>query len=632
MNTRRSGFFVLIVLFVSAACSTRQAPEFLNKFVDTVYVRLGEWQDRRFSDSLLLYLTHNEPSCRRQALIALGSVQDTSAVDAIGSLLNDPEPAVRIAAAFALGQTRSIESEQLLDAAIRVEKDAAVRAGLYEAYGRATRKWDFKDIPVDTIEAAGFAWGLYRTAGDSLLNPLAAQLLESDAVTVRLGAAHYFARKAPDPRSFSELLIRVALYDPHSEVRMAAALALRKVGSDRVGEALKPIVTDDPDYRVRVNAVAALQNISSTKPLLIQALKDKNVNVAVRAAEVINGQDDGYLTNEEAVALARSGPGFRVKALLYDYAMRSSGKQEVFQEVKKVYTGTTDPYHKAGLLAAMGKTLMAFGFVNDELMRADTSVIRTAAALALVGMNSNKRVVPALHAGFVTAYRNALALKDVAVTSIICNALTDPNLGYRKIITNWQFLTDARNNLTLPRDASIQQALDQAIAYFENKEFQVPRREFNNPINWESVRSFDANQHAKIFTSRGVITIRLLVNDAPGSVANFMNLVQQGVYDGKFFHRVVPNFVAQAGCPRGDGFGSGPHTIRSEFSERRYKTGSVGMASSGKDTESMQWFITHSPTPHLEGAYTIFAEVVEGMDYVHQLEVGDKILKIELAK
>ena len=99
---------------------------------------------------------------------------------------------------------------------------------------------------------------------------------------------------------------------------------------------------------------------------------------------------------------------------------------------------------------------------------------------------------------------------------------------------------------------------------------------------------------------------------------------------GKVFHRVVPNFVVQAGCPRGDGWGSTDYTIRSEFDPMNYGEGYMGMASAGKHTESCQWFITHSPAPHLEGRYTIFAKVTQGMDVVHRIEIGDQILGIDL--
>ncbi|WP_202800188.1 peptidylprolyl isomerase [Pontibacter sp. BAB1700] len=113
-------------------------------------------------------------------------------------------------------------------------------------------------------------------------------------------------------------------------------------------------------------------------------------------------------------------------------------------------------------------------------------------------------------------------------------------------------------------------------------------------------------------------------------MANFVELANKQFFDGLYFHRVVPNFVAQGGDKRGDGWGSSDYSIRSEFAPLHYREGYVGMASAGKDTESNQWFITHSPTPHLDGRYTIFAKVVEGMDVVHQLEVGDKIRQVNL--
>jgi len=91
---------------------------------------------------------------------------------------------------------------------------------------------------------------------------------------------------------------------------------------------------------------------------------------------------------------------------------------------------------------------------------------------------------------------------------------------------------------------------------------------------------------------------------------------------------VVPNFVIQGGCNRGDGWGSEDYSIRSEFSQRRYTTGSVGMASAGKDTEGTQWFITYSPTPHLDGRYTIFAEVVQGLAVLDYIQVGDKVTDV----
>jgi cyclophilin family peptidyl-prolyl cis-trans isomerase len=151
-------------------------------------------------------------------------------------------------------------------------------------------------------------------------------------------------------------------------------------------------------------------------------------------------------------------------------------------------------------------------------------------------------------------------------------------------------------------------------------------------MNWKLIATLQRDQRVRVSTTRGEIVLRLLVDEAPGSVANFVSLINAKYFDGRYYHRVVPNFVIQTGCNRGDGFGSEDYSIRSEFSPRRYKAGAVGMASAGKDTEGTQWFITHSPTPHLDGRYTIFAEVVQGMEIVDQIEVGDQNKSVTLMK
>ena len=138
------------------------------------------------------------------------------------------------------------------------------------------------------------------------------------------------------------------------------------------------------------------------------------------------------------------------------------------------------------------------------------------------------------------------------------------------------------------------------------------------------------NPVAVIHTKKGDIRIELYAQDAPMTVDNFMKLARGGFYNGLEFVRVVPNFVVQAGDPRGDQNGGPGYQIRDEINLRRYGTGTVGMALSGKDTGGSQFFITHSPQPHLDGGYTVFGQVVEGMAAVNQIARGDKIESIEI--
>jgi cyclophilin family peptidyl-prolyl cis-trans isomerase len=154
------------------------------------------------------------------------------------------------------------------------------------------------------------------------------------------------------------------------------------------------------------------------------------------------------------------------------------------------------------------------------------------------------------------------------------------------------------------------------------------KQKTTNPktVDWSILTKLTDATTAVIKTTKGEIKMQLLARNAPISVANFVSLARSGFFNGKAFHRVVPNFVVQSGCPRGDGYGSLDYTISSELTPMRYDgEGYVGMASAGNHTECSQWFITHSPTLHLDPNYTIFAKVTEGMSVVHQLEVGDVV-------
>ena len=124
--------------------------------------------------------------------------------------------------------------------------------------------------------------------------------------------------------------------------------------------------------------------------------------------------------------------------------------------------------------------------------------------------------------------------------------------------------------------------------------------------------------------------MRLFSADAPNTVLSFERLARRGFYDGLTFHRVVPDFVVQGGDPRGDGSGGPGYTIRCEINSHHYGRGAVGMALAGKDTGGSQWFVTHSPQPHLDGRYTCFAQVESGLDVIDSLQEGDQILSIDI--
>jgi len=136
--------------------------------------------------------------------------------------------------------------------------------------------------------------------------------------------------------------------------------------------------------------------------------------------------------------------------------------------------------------------------------------------------------------------------------------------------------------------------------------------------------------HAFIETKYGTIEIELNVVDAPLATASFVALARKGYFNGMRIHRVVPNFVMQAGDDRGDGAGGPGYTLRDELSPLPYVRGTVGMALGGPDTGGSQFFITVSPQPHLEGKYAVFGKVVRGMELVDQLALYDVIERIRI--
>jgi cyclophilin family peptidyl-prolyl cis-trans isomerase/HEAT repeat protein len=138
------------------------------------------------------------------------------------------------------------------------------------------------------------------------------------------------------------------------------------------------------------------------------------------------------------------------------------------------------------------------------------------------------------------------------------------------------------------------------------------------------------NPTAIFHTKKGSIRVELFASDAPMTADNFMQLARSGYFNGLAFIRVVPNFVIQGGDPRGDQNGGPGYQIRDEINLKPYTTGSLGMALSGKDTGGSQFFITHSPQPHLDGGYTVFGQVIEGLDVVLRIARGDTIERIDI--
>jgi peptidyl-prolyl cis-trans isomerase B (cyclophilin B) len=153
------------------------------------------------------------------------------------------------------------------------------------------------------------------------------------------------------------------------------------------------------------------------------------------------------------------------------------------------------------------------------------------------------------------------------------------------------------------------------------------------------------NKKAVIETKKGTIEVELFADEVPGTVANFEKLANSSFYDGTKFHRVIPNFMVQGGDPTGSGRGGPGYEIECEINPKKHGTGALSMAHKGQCkhdpktgakiqgacTGGSQFFITHGPTPHLDGVHTVFGQVTTGQDVVNKIQQGDKMTKVTVA-
>jgi len=313
-------------------------------------------------------------------------------------------------------------------------------------------------------------------------------------------------------------------------------------------------------------------------------------------------------------------------------------KGNIKKELQRLFAESTDPYVKAECLRSLAFDVRNYNLLFEMAAESSVPVVKTAGMEALKKLTDHhefnliygrNQIVQSQIAEHI---KNEIVKADPGVTTIAASVLQNELFLKGGFYSDFSFLKSTMQKLSLPRDIEAYNEIEKTLALFEGKELDSPTRPpYNHPVNWAKLRIINTNTKAAIQTDKGSIVLRFFPENAPATYLNFIQLAEDGFYEGKVFHRVVPNFVIQGGCPRGDGFGSQNYTIRSELSSMYYdKEGLVGMASAGNHTESTQWFITHSPTPHLDGRYTIFAEVVEGMQNVHAIEIGDRIKKIRL--
>jgi cyclophilin family peptidyl-prolyl cis-trans isomerase/HEAT repeat protein len=594
-------------------------------------------------EPLIPLLADEDVEVRQMAAFALGLIGHVSARSALQKALDDPEPIVQGRAAEALGLIGDRADADAVSGIVRrnaatgalaaIEPDdltypmppavEAVRLGLYALVRLAS----YDALAAAALDAKGqpisrwwpVAYALQRL-GDARAAPVLLTLINTPgrytaAFAVRGLGTMKATHAAPTLRGIVEQ--RRA----HPAVIVQAMRALAVLGDRAATPALIKLVADrGGDPNLRIEAMTAFGTLADAESvdILIELIADPQPVVRGTALRTLARLDPDLFVatlaglepdKEWTVRVAEAGalgtlPGDRALPRLS--VLLQDPDQRVAPAAIAALAASRPP--------GVEKLLI-------EKLKADDFGVRAAAATAL-GTLKTSAAVPAL----VDAYKNALgdstytargaalaALNTIEPASgrqLLEAALADPDWALRvraAALLQERGITPSADAI---RPASLGRAVDDPA--------------------FQALVTPKFSPRAFIETDKGMIEVELAVLEAPLTVDNFITLARKGFFNGVAIHRIVPDFVVQDGDPRGDGEGGPGYTIRDELNQRPYLRGTVGMALDWEDTGGSQFFITHSPQPHLDARYTVFGDVVSGMDVVDRLVVGDIVRGVRI--
>jgi cyclophilin family peptidyl-prolyl cis-trans isomerase/HEAT repeat protein len=622
---------------------------------------------------LLKLLNDTEARVRRRAALAVGRVGLSEGVEPLTKLLDDPELEVRQMAAFGLGLIGDVSARPALLAGLK-DPQPVMQGRVAEALGQIGDRTDAPAIGA-MVQAHIKAGALMGVAPDDLTYPLSAP---TEAVRLglyalaRLGAydalaaavlvneqpvstwwpVAYALQRVGDPRAATALTALI-----NTPGRFTASFAVKGLGSSKATQAapaLRQIVEQrahpTPVVIQAVRSLTAIRDASAV-PVLIKLVADTSLEPTLRV-EAVNAF--GALVTADHVELlldliSNSMPAIRAAALQAlarvdpptfmtalasldadrDWSVRVAtanalGTLPSAQSLPRLTEMLQDPDQKVipAVLAAFAssKATGVDRVLLDRLASPDLSV-RTAAANALADLKVAAAVQP-----LADAYRRASTEDSYTARAAALGALArlDPAAARPVLVEalkdrDWAVRVRALALLKEQKVTGQDETVRPATA----------GRAVTDP-QWQAIVNPPFSPRALIDTDKGTIELELAVIDAPLTVANFIALARKGFFRNNAIHRLVPDFVMQAGDPRGDGEGGPGYTIRDELNELPYLRGTVGMALDWKDTGGSQFFITHSPQPHLDARYTVFGRVVNGMDVVDRLVQWDVIRNVRI--
>ena len=585
-------WFMAAVVWVAAGNVFGQVQ---NKYNDSVIRQIHDLADRRDAAGLFPFLKSENPEYRGEALFCFGSMQVPGSADSLLAAMKVEQQRVRMMGAWAIGQIGKPDAMPAIRKALLVGQDPLVRGMLYEALGKCGSEDDLNwlaaiDVPLQETE--GQAMGIFRFGLRSITavagNERMLRLASGGTSQVGMIYASYFLGRyaGMDWLQTKPAEVEQVFQKERNElVRANLIKAVIRAKDEEAWLLCKSILESDEDYRVKVNILNSMQLIPWNKAVksVLKLVEGSDPNLSVAAAEAV----EKYAVYPDLPLLLASidaTKNWRSRTLLLgktlDLVTGKSGLvNRVIKLIKEGVAGAKSATERAWYLKTLVSDPTEYAFVEEQIKNSKDAVVYTYSRETVSSMLKHKNFEAA--AKGLAASGIDLA-KEIGRIEKLYPMPVDPEPGY------------------------------------------------GHPIDWDRVRKLDPKQKISIKTSKGEFIVQLNVAWCPGTCAAFTELIEKGFYKNLTIHRVVPNFVMQDGCPRGDGWGGPDFTIRSEFSPTPFMEGTLGMASSGKDTEGSQWYITHSPTPHLDAKYTNFGFVVEGMEVVHRLEVGDVVIGMEI--
>lgn len=567
------------------------------------------------------------------AAFALGLVRDTSAVEALGALLDRPDGA-GLEAAWALGRIGEPARATLVAATgRRAGRPAPTSAAILVALGR------LRPVPVDAIVpfigaadrdvawAAAYAVARNRAAGG--VRPLMARVASPDAPERANVALALQKPTAGDSLADSaRLLLRGLARDAHPHVRVNAARALASWGALERDAVLA--LARDRDASVRIAVRQSLRGVIDRGDTAWRALWSADTTLAARRAVAAAAVGAGAeLPAFEEWARSPRWQHRHALAEAYGASPTAEGRltrlerwsEEPDGRVRTALVGMIE-----GALDSAAVAGRAGAKLLEYVARDADPFVRAGALGALLRV-----ATPAELPIVLASYRAHVADRDNDAAIAAMRVLA---AAWRRDSTSWpDSLRAAVAGTARPRDPLVREAARGLglVAWAGDGRDSMPTTfgRYEALVRRYVVPTLaERAPRLGIATVRGTIVLELFAEEAPMTVDNMLGLAGRRYFDGLAFHRVVPNFVAQDGDPRGDGNGGPGWAIRDEHNRNRYARGVLGMALSGPHTGGSQWFITHSPQPHLDGDYTVFGRIVSGWAALDALVQGDRILRI----